>query len=126
MDMNSLGISETGTILRGSSTMEQKIRNNTNFTEPFCGPQMTGSLTNYQSRKTNNNQIESKEENIRINHLYIKDELYISSLDEYRYKYCEYGNEYDLMKGNQYLTLEEKRKLIMEKKIKFIVGDFLI
>ena len=74
--MNSLGISEAGTILRGSSTMEQKIRNNTNFSEPFCGPQMTGSLTNYQSRKTNNNQIESKEENIRINHLYIKDELY--------------------------------------------------
>ena len=124
MDMNSLGISETGTILRGSSTMEQKIRNNTNFTEPFCGPQMTGSLTNYQSRKTNNNQIESKEENIRINHLYIKDELYISSLDEYRYKYCEYGNEYDLMKGNQYLTLEEKKKAYNGEEDKIYCGRF--
>ena len=45
---------------------------------------MTGTLTNYQSRKTNNNQIESKEENIRINHLCINEEFYISSLYEYR------------------------------------------
>ena len=122
--MKSLGISEIGEILKGNSTVKEQIKSNSNFNERICPPQMTNTFSNYQTRKTND--IEKTDENIRINHLYINEELYIDSLDKYRHKYCEYGNEYDLMKGNQYLTLEEKKKLIMEKKIKFIVVDFLI
>ena len=126
MDMNSLGISNVGEVLRGNTTISDKIKNDSNFNEPICPPQMTGSLTNYNNtRKSNNNNngIEQKEENIRINHLYIKDEIYIHSLDEYRYKYCEYG-DYDLMKGNQYLTLEEKKKAYNGEEDKIYCGRF--
>ena len=65
MDMNSLGISNIGEVLRGNSTISDKIKSNTNYNEPICPPQMTGSITNYNnSRKKNNDNIEHKEENI--------------------------------------------------------------
>ena len=83
--MESLGISNVGEVLRGNSTLSDKIKSSTNYAEPVCPPQMTGSLKNYQTNK-GNNQMDLKQENIRINHLYINNEIYINSLDEYRYK----------------------------------------
>ena len=120
--MKSLGISEIGEILKGNSTVKDQIKSNSNFNERICPPQMTNTFSNYQTRKTND--IEKTDENIRINHLYINEELYIDSLDKYRHKYCEYGNEYDLMKGNQYLTLEEKKKAYNGEEDKIYCGRF--
>ena len=122
--MQSLGISSVGEILKGNSTMTDQIKNDSNFSQPICPPQMTNSFSNYQTKKTSNNELEKTDENIRINHLYIKEELYIDSLDKYRHKYCEYGNEYDLMKGNQYLTLEEKKKAYNGEEDKIYCGRF--
>ena len=122
--MQSFGISEVGEILKGNSTMTNKIKNDSNFSQPICPPQMTNTFSNYQTKKTSNNELEKTDENIRINHLYIKEELYIDSLEKYRYKYCEYGNEYDLMKGNQYLTFEEKKKAYNDEEDKIYCGRF--
>jgi hypothetical protein len=51
MDMNSLGISNIGEVLRGNSTISDKIKSNTNYNEPICPPQMTGSITNYNNSR---------------------------------------------------------------------------
>ncbi len=52
--MQSLGISSVGEILKGNSTMTDQIKNDSNFSQPICPPQMTNSLSNYQTKKTNN------------------------------------------------------------------------
>ena len=89
--MDSLGISDVGGILRGSNTTNGLSRSKYSQ-QPIC-PELN-------SKSQYNNSFGSKiETNKHITNLYSTEEINVPSLDEYRYKEVQYGDEYDLMKN---------------------------
>ena len=114
--MDSLGISDVGGILRGSNTTNGLSRSKYSQ-QPIC-PELN-------SKSQYNNSFGNKiEKNKHITNLYSTEELNVSSLDEYRYKEIQYGDEYDLMKNNKYLTNEQKKKAYFGEEDHIFCGRF--
>ena len=114
--MDSLGISDVGGILRGSNTTNGLSRSKYSQ-QPIC-PELN-------SKSQYNNSFGNKiEKNKHITNLYSSEELNVSSLDEYRYKEIQYGDEYDLMKNNKYLTNEQKKKAYFGEEDHIFCGRF--
>lgn len=107
--LNQLGISDIGDNLRGltsSTNMHHK-----NF-EISCGCPAADKLlgdggSGNPDQKDNDS---NAEENIRVRHNYLEQEILVPSLDPYRYQEVIYGEEYNLTKNNKFLTLEDKKK----------------
>jgi hypothetical protein len=114
--MESLGISDIGGILRGSNTTNGLSRSKY-LQQPIC-PEIN-------SKSQYNNSFGNKiETHKHITNLYSTEELNVSSLEEYRYKEIQYGDEYDLMKNNKYLTNEQKKKAYFGEEDHIFCGRF--
>jgi len=123
--MDALGISDVGDILRGKTTMTDRINTRSNFSKPICEAMDNNNTSSLrQSRGSRGSKNSLREENIRIIHSYINEDISIPSLDEYRLKLVDYGDDWDILRDNPYLSMEDKKKAYRGEEDKIYCGRF--
>jgi protein-tyrosine phosphatase len=75
-------------------------------------------ITSYTNSKSN-----FLEDNNLINHLYIKENINIPNIDEYRYKYAKYESDL-VIKFSDFLYEEEKKKMYIGEEDQIFCGRF--
>ena len=130
--LKELGISEIGDNLRGHTSSTKMHYNNFKIScgTPEADQMLTG--TNDQKLDIDNSKNQDEEDQntlgyVRVTHNYLPQEIIVPTLEPYRTKEIDIGEEFNLSKNIKFLTYEDKKKsLLLEKKIIFFVEDFHI
>ena len=126
--LKELGISDLGDNLRGITSSTNMHHNNFNIS---CGCPLADQMLSNNNETSRENALkgdEVEEENtlgyIRIMNNYLQQELFVPSLEPYRTKEIDYGDEFDLAKTNRFLTYEDKKKAYNGEEDHIFCGRF--
>ena len=125
--LKELGISDIGDNLRGLTSSTNMHHNNFNIK---CGcPVADQMLSNNEIDIEKEDKGEGEEDEntlgyIRVVHNYLQQEIIIPSLEPYRTKEIDYGDEFDLTKSNKFLTYEDKKKAYNGEEDHIFCGRF--
>jgi hypothetical protein len=109
--LKELGITDLGDNLRGITNSTNMHHNNFKIS---CGnPEADQMLANSNDSPREEVKMDEEEENTlgyaRVVHNYLQQEIIIPTLEPYRTKEIDYGDEFDSAKTNRFLTYEEKK-----------------
>ena len=124
--LKDLGISDLGGNLRGATNSTNMHHNNFKIS---CGcPEADQMLTNNNDSPREDVKENEEEENTlgyaRVVHNYLQQEIIIPTLEPYRTKEIDYGDEFDLTKTNRFLTYEEKKSAYSGEEDHIFCGRF--
>ena len=124
--LKDLGISDLGDNLRGATNSTNMHHNNFKIS---CGcPEADQMLTNNNDSPREDVKENEEEENTlgyaRVVHNYLQQEIIIPTLEPYRTKEIDYGDEFDLTKTNRFLTYEEKKTAYSGEEDHIFCGRF--
>ena len=128
--LKELGISEIGDNLRGLTSSTKMHYNNFIIS---CGcPEADQILSNNNEmvieKDVGGEGEEGSDENtlgyVRVMHNYLQQEIIIPTLEPYRTKEIDYGDEFDLEKNNKFLTYEDKKKAYNGEEDHIFCGRF--
>ena len=124
--LKELGITDLGDNLRGITNSTNMHHNNFKIS---CGcPEADQMLANNNDSPREEVKMDEEEENTlgyaRIVHNYLQQEIIIPTLEPYRTKEIDYGDEFDLAKTNRFLTYEEKKTAYSGEEDHIFCGRF--
>ena len=126
--LKELGISDIGDNLRGLTSSTNMHHNNFNIN---CGCPVADQMLNNNEmdiEKEAKGEGEEEDDNtlgyVRLVHNYLNQEIIVPSLEPYRTKEIDYGDEFDLAKSNKFLTYEDKKKAYNGEEDHIFCGRF--
>lgn len=127
--LKELGISEIGNNLRGVTSSTKMHYNNFNIS---CGNPVADQLlqgnnehkSEWEEAKNQDDEEPSTLGYARVTHNYLTQELIIPTLEPYRTKEIDYGDEFNLSKNNKFLTYEDKKKAYNGEEDHIFCGRF--
>ena len=128
--LKELGISDIGDRLRGITSSTNMHHKNFNIN---CGCPEADQILSNNNEKEMENEFrgegeEGEDENtlgyVRLVHNYLQQEIIVPTLEPYRTKEIDYGDEFDLEKSNKFLTYEDKKKAYTGEEDHIFCGRF--
>ena len=114
--LKELGISEIGDNLRGLTSSTKMHYNNFNIScgNPVADQMLSGTNELKNDFENAKNQDEEDQNTLgytRVTHNYLTQEIIVPTLEPYRTKEIDIGEEFNLSKNNKFLSYENKKSI---------------